>query len=113
MSEPQSAPAQYPHIERALSEGVSAVCFGALSKWTQDELRALIDECGKFHEAEALLIEHWYTENALKAANFMSAGRCKRLAELRESKIMDSLGKTSEMCAVAMLFLDEPIEVEE
>jgi len=111
--QPQGAPAQYPHIERALSEGVSAVCFGALQKWTQEELRALIDECGTFHEANCLLIEDWYKEQVFKAENFMSAGRSKRLDDLRKEKFFDSLAKTSEMCAVAMLFLDEPMEVEE
>lgn len=100
----------FPNIERALSEGVSAVSFGPLEKWTQDELLALVEECNKLHEVECKAIEEWYQKQQFTLGNFMSADRSKRLMDLRNEAIIDSLGKTSEMCAVAMMFLpEEPI----
>jgi hypothetical protein len=94
-------------IKTVLALGGVEALFPVLKDWPTEELRALIDDAGSFYEASIAAIDTAWQKTAFEPGNFFNRENAQFLDRLAHEKQIEALAVTSEICSVAIFYLEE------
>ena len=93
-------------LRKCIDAGGVVELFPLLKDWPKDELKALVNDCGKLHEEFMAEVGVKYKEAVFKPENFFSQTRAKALDDAKKEAFFTSLGICSEISSVALFYLD-------
>ena len=94
-------------LQKCIDAGGVVELFPLLKDWSEDELKALVEDCNKLHEENVDGIERAYKEQVFKPEMFLNRANSKALDEAKKKAYCDSLGICSEISSVAQFYLEK------
>jgi hypothetical protein len=93
-------------LQKCIDAGEVVELFPLLKEWPEDELKALVNYCGKLHEEFMAEVGVKYKEAVFKPENFFNQTRAKALDEAKKEAFFTSLAICSEVSYVAQFYLE-------
>lgn len=97
-----------PRLKQCFDAGDVLKLFPVLSRWTQDELRALEHEIAAWLESADATLNAIHGEEALRVENFFSPSASKSLDKQIAEKRMELTHTAAEIYSVLYCYLEEP-----
>ena len=94
-------------LRKCIDAGGVVELFPLLKDWSEDELKALVEDCNKLHEEFMAEMGLKYKEAVFKPENFFSQTRAKALDDAKKEAFFTSLGICSEVSSVAQFYLEK------
>jgi uncharacterized protein YktA (UPF0223 family) len=93
-------------LQSVLEVGDTLALFPVLKDWSTEELQALLADIDAFSAATNKAIDKTWAQIAVKPDIFFSKRGSQQIDKLRDNKKMNVLMVLSEICSVAIFYLD-------
>jgi hypothetical protein len=94
-------------LKTVLGAGDVFALFPILKDWTTDELKALLKDLEDYTDASYVAIDTAWEKTAMTPGVFLSETLSKTLDKLRDEKRTEVMMAASEICSVAIFYLQE------
>jgi hypothetical protein len=93
-------------LQKVLSAGDVLALFPLLKDWPTDELQALLKDIEEYTAANYDTIDREWEKFIFQPAAFFDQAVSRKLGRVRDEKKMEVMAVMSEICSVAILYLE-------